>query len=444
MELYRPSQELPKSLTEFPGLVRDQSEERRQELGRPTFLLYKIYQEINAASLSTSKYVPRTIDIAQVKSFVRGALHYLADPQRRVYDSDLQIETMIRRLGQFAEASGWMLFTIVAHSANFRDASLILDDHPWDACLDTVKTNARSLEIFAKVRGLQWDIVLNSVPDPQLRLLDCREKYSIRSSTYVHTYVVPQHDDEMLSRPKEGEDAFLPITQNYYSPAAFDGFSRPDNWLAGIPYPSDPSKLIKHKGNRKSQCFFCQHQICHCNTSSNFLVKPPLVELQRYPIRGVGVRVLEPIHNRQILGEYTGEMRSAKDDDYDCVYPVGMPPPTDKSGPSVARISGRKYGNWMRFMNHSCDPHTVLKVAIIGGRARILVVATKDVQPFEELTTDYGEGYFEANEILCRCGSANCISVVGGKDTSDAGSSELSDASSLELAELEEFARDME
>lgn len=61
---------------------------------------------------------------------------------------------------------------------------------------------------------------------------------------------------------------------------------------------------------------------------------------------------------------------------------------------------------WMqppeRYMNHSCEPNTLIR-----GRSD---VALRDIQPGEELTSDYMDS--ETESFKCHCGSAKCRNPV--------------------------------
>ncbi len=58
-----------------------------------------------------------------------------------------------------------------------------------------------------------------------------------------------------------------------------------------------------------------------------------------------------------------------------------------------------------RYMNHSCEPNT----HVIGKSD----VALRDIQPGEEITSDYME--LETENFQCNCGSKNCKSKVKDK-----------------------------
>jgi hypothetical protein len=74
----------------------------------------------------------------------------------------------------------------------------------------------------------------------------------------------------------------------------------------------------------------------------------------------------------------------------------------DSYGPD--EIMDRFY--W-RFMNHSCDPNSLIR-----GRE---VIALKRIEPHQEITFSYNTTEYEMAEAFdCQCGSANCAGQVAG------------------------------
>ena len=64
-----------------------------------------------------------------------------------------------------------------------------------------------------------------------------------------------------------------------------------------------------------------------------------------------------------------------------------------------------RYG-W-RFMNHSCDPTTIIR-----NRE---VVAVRDMQPGDAITFDYNTTEYDmAEPFTCQCDSPSCLGVVSG------------------------------
>ncbi len=66
-------------------------------------------------------------------------------------------------------------------------------------------------------------------------------------------------------------------------------------------------------------------------------------------------------------------------------------------------IDGYDKGNHTKYLNHSCDPSCIYKIA----DSKILFYAARDIRQEEELTIDYD--YDADSELtVCLCGSVNC------------------------------------
>lgn len=63
--------------------------------------------------------------------------------------------------------------------------------------------------------------------------------------------------------------------------------------------------------------------------------------------------------------------------------------------------------NDIRFINHSCDPNTYLRVM----KDRVEFYALRNIKKGEELSCDYGETHHEGT-LPCRCGAANCRKFI--------------------------------
>ncbi len=63
--------------------------------------------------------------------------------------------------------------------------------------------------------------------------------------------------------------------------------------------------------------------------------------------------------------------------------------------------------NDMRFINHSCDPNTYLRVM----KDRVEFYALKNIKKGEELSCDYGETHHDG-KLPCRCGAKNCRGFI--------------------------------
>lgn len=63
--------------------------------------------------------------------------------------------------------------------------------------------------------------------------------------------------------------------------------------------------------------------------------------------------------------------------------------------------------NDMRFINHSCDPNTFMRVR----KDRVEFFALKNIKKEEELSCDYGETHHEGT-LPCKCGAKNCRGFI--------------------------------
>lgn len=87
------------------------------------------------------------------------------------------------------------------------------------------------------------------------------------------------------------------------------------------------------------------------------------------------------------------------------------PPPPSRFHASEYRsiaIDSARYGNCTRYINHSCAANTRFLEAGVGGRMLLCVQATRPIRFGEQITVNYGTGYFVGN-LDCRCGSERCV-----------------------------------
>jgi uncharacterized protein len=63
--------------------------------------------------------------------------------------------------------------------------------------------------------------------------------------------------------------------------------------------------------------------------------------------------------------------------------------------------------NDMRFINHSCNPNTFMRVL----KKRVEFYALKKIMKGQELSCDYGETHHEGT-LPCKCGAKNCRGFI--------------------------------
>ena len=136
---------------------------------------------------------------------------------------------------------------------------------------------------------------------------------------------------------------------------------------------------------------------------------PPLDRLRvvRSKIHGYGVIVTEPFAKGSVLCYGDGIVYD-DDSDHDDTYSLILPGEDTEDGrPLFFDLVCQT-----RWFNHSCDPNTdvMLKWDAATQTMTAWWVATRDIQPGEEITYDYA---FVADVAeACHCGAPNCRGVI--------------------------------
>ena len=78
-------------------------------------------------------------------------------------------------------------------------------------------------------------------------------------------------------------------------------------------------------------------------------------------------------------------------------------------------IDATKFGNFVRFLNNSCDPNCVFECWEVNGEKRMGVFTTKRVNRGEELTIDYQYDQKGVKQ-KCYCGTKKCTGYIGWKE----------------------------
>ena len=142
------------------------------------------------------------------------------------------------------------------------------------------------------------------------------------------------------------------------------------------------------------------------------------IRISPTPGTGYGLFARANFAADQVLGEYTGELvphdrtKPTEETRYNADIPMGKAKLTTKGTLAcrqpLCTIDASRGGSVFRFLNHSCEANAALILGRIGmGRRIMMVVATRRVRDGEEITIDYGDGYFQPGEC-CRCGSRVC------------------------------------
>lgn len=129
-------------------------------------------------------------------------------------------------------------------------------------------------------------------------------------------------------------------------------------------------------------------------------------------IHGIGLFTLTGYQKGDFVIEYAGDLiRSPLADIREKRYDAaGL-------GTYLFRIDDYKIvdatvkSNRARFTNHSCDPNMEADIVNVRGRDLVVLLATRDIPPFSELTFNYQLPY-EDKKLQCLCKSWNCIGVM--------------------------------
>jgi SET domain len=182
------------------------------------------------------------------------------------------------------------------------------------------------------------------------------------------------------------------------------------------------------------------------------------VELLQYPGRGIGVRALKAFRAGEIMAEYVGEIYPEYVIKKDGKNRVSLYPNNDgityKFHQAMEdRVEERRKstspdnesksmiidpaikGNWTRYMNHSCRGATEFVYRFVGDKKLPIVIATRDIQFGEEVTVDYGAGYWKDLPYACACEEDRCKLWDAGKNKV-AGSNKITWAEEKERRQL--------
>ena len=78
-------------------------------------------------------------------------------------------------------------------------------------------------------------------------------------------------------------------------------------------------------------------------------------------------------------------------------------------GLHLVALSPEEYEPVMLFINHSCEPN-------VGFAGNVVLVAMNDIDPGQELTTDYALFDDYDGQMHCQCDSAPCRRIIDGRD----------------------------
>jgi uncharacterized protein len=137
-------------------------------------------------------------------------------------------------------------------------------------------------------------------------------------------------------------------------------------------------------------------------------ITPKAVKGVQSPVAGRGLMANEAIQEGEVVAVKGGHVVTT-------AALKELPEPLGNSEVQIAHdlhlvaISEDEYEAVMLFINHSCEPN-------VGFGGNVLLVAMRDIEPGEELTTDYALFDNYDGSMDCHCGHATCRHRIDGQD----------------------------
>ena len=137
-------------------------------------------------------------------------------------------------------------------------------------------------------------------------------------------------------------------------------------------------------------------------------ITPKAIKGAQSSIAGRGLIAVEAISKGEVVAVKGGHVVTTEE-------LRALPEPLDNSDVQIAddlhlvAISEDEYESVMLFINHSCEPN-------VGFGGNVVVVAMRDIDPGEELTTDYALFDDYEGSMECQCGRPACRVRIDGRD----------------------------
>lgn len=192
-------------------------------------------------------------------------------------------------------------------------------------------------------------------------------------------------------------ERFGEIQTNLFTPGKFE------NW--GFCADKDPSWIpIELK-----QCCYCVEKGCNCIGVKLRRARPKIVDMRNG--MGEGVRATQAYEKGALLGELSGELAPLGyfSDGWAADLMRDDLSPSKELVPRC-QVYPRKFGNWVRKVNHSCEPNCVFESKPVSGRWRVLLIAIRRIRRGDWIWVDYGLKYWQSPGAPCLCGSERCVS----------------------------------
>ncbi|KAH0605255.1 uncharacterized protein H6S33_005237 [Morchella sextelata] len=295
-----------------------------------------------------------------------------------------------QRYHEIAHTFGWRYLSILAFSDTFREYALKAAEQKWVEWLNYADDARLSIEVLGSFYCPAWrDILRRGLGGIDMKLFT-EDEEMVEYNGHHHLWGFTIENDKVMKAEKI-------VTYEVIEKAIIR------TGLKGALGP-DPRDLVKEENAKR--CVVCGQAICDC---PSHVWAPCLVEIVNVGARGFGVRALQNIQAKQCIGEYIGEIVNAGQalytpDSYMLRGHLGS-----KNRPKEANyyVTSNKKGNWTRFVNHACYEFSNCSIDHheYRGKMYAVYVSRKNIAMYEELTVDYGPGYWGSSLFPCLCGA---------------------------------------
>ncbi len=138
-------------------------------------------------------------------------------------------------------------------------------------------------------------------------------------------------------------------------------------------------------------------------------------------IHGMGIYASKDIPKNTKIIEYIGEKISKKEGDIRSEKRIKKYLNSKKTGSvyifelnSKYDIDGTPKYNKARYINHSCNPNSAVRIA----KSRIWIYSIKKIKKGNEISYDYGYEFDKDDytDHVCKCGERKCIGFIISSD----------------------------
>ncbi|KAF2188785.1 SET domain-containing protein [Zopfia rhizophila CBS 207.26] len=205
-------------------------------------------------------------------------------------------------------------------------------------------------------------------------------------------------EDELLSLLKP-----VPYLKTNFYNSAYD-WPKPDNWQWS--WPTDPTWVPS-----EHPCDLCGTTQCDCISS----LPTNRYRICYYDRKGRGIQAYASsrgglvFNKNEYIGELTGELVPPAT--YDSPMTLDFRRPDLPEEPVVCQVYCGDKGNWIRLVNHSCNPCARFVFKVVSGKARVMLQASREIYDGMEVTAKYGSDRLKGDNCLCEVCEAKRVTV---------------------------------